>query len=173
MTIEELNIFAQEKGNEIYGFCYYLSGNKLLAEELYQDTFLKATEKHKKIQANREAKAYVIGISIRIWKNKLRKSSNRRRIIPFDYYVDKNQVSSNILSPLDEVINNDKKTLILTAVNSLRPNQKLTIIMFYYQNLSIEEIAKILKLPTGTVKSRLHTGRQQIKLYLEEHHYEK
>lgn len=170
MTLEELNLVAQERGREIYGFCYYLSGHKETAEELYQDTFLKATEKCKKIKQDQDVKAYIIGISIRLWKNRVRKNSNRHRIAPVTTLV---MDHASKETPLDQVLHKEEDGLVLEAVNTLKEAQRITLMMFYYWDLSVEDIAKILKTPQGTVKSRLFNGRKQVKQYLEDNQYER
>lgn len=172
MTLEELSQFAMDIGPDIYGFCYYLTGSKHSAEELYQDTFLKITEKHTNISVGSSAKSYCISIAIGLWKNKNRKLAIRQRIAPTKTIVD-NSLSEDIdYTPTDVVINKEERALILSGVHSLDAKYKLPIIMYYYWDYPINTIASILKKPNGTIKSRLHKGRQLLKKYLEVHHYE-
>ena len=55
-------------------FCCHLTGNVQEAEELYQDTFLKAVELMKNIDYENNPKSFLISIALRLWKNKKRKS---------------------------------------------------------------------------------------------------
>lgn len=68
----------------------------------------------------------------------------------------------------DEV---DEVDDIRTAIRRLPPEQRVVIAMFYLDELSIADIAARLGLPSGTVKSRLHAARHQLKQILERNHY--
>ena len=61
-------------------FCCHLTGNVQEAEELYQDTFLKAVELMKNIDYENNPKSFLISIALRLWKNKKRKYAWRMRI---------------------------------------------------------------------------------------------
>ncbi len=57
-------------------------------------------------------------------------------------------------------------TLILwDAVNKLNEKYRVVTILFYYENMSIKDIGKILRIPTGTVNSRLNRSRSLLKQY--------
>jgi RNA polymerase sigma factor (sigma-70 family) len=59
------------------------------------------------------------------------------------------------------------QTVIQQAIDALPPNQRLTVVLYYLNDLSLKEISYILDCPVGTVKSRLHYGREQLKLCLD------
>ncbi len=56
---------------------------------------------------------------------------------------------------------------IQQAIDALPPNQRMTVILYYLNDLSLKEISYILDCPVGTVKSRLHYGREQLKRQLQ------
>ncbi|MBQ7949737.1 MAG: sigma-70 family RNA polymerase sigma factor [Alphaproteobacteria bacterium] len=64
--------------------------------------------------------------------------------------------------PTPDVVYSDKQRqrIILRAVNSLPHKLRTTIILYEFEGLSIEEIASKLRIPSGTIKSRLHTARK-------------
>ena len=70
----------EEYGKNVYTFCCQLTQNKQEAEELYQDTFLKAVEQKGRIDWENNPCSYLISIALRIWKNKKRKYAWRSRI---------------------------------------------------------------------------------------------
>ena len=80
MTIQELEQIIALHGKEIYSFCNSLTGNRILADELYQDSFLKATEKLDRLQADGNIKSYLLSVALRLWKNQKRKFAWRNRI---------------------------------------------------------------------------------------------
>ncbi|MGB9808528.1 MAG: RNA polymerase sigma factor, partial [Caldanaerobacter sp.] len=62
------------------------------------------------------------------------------------------------------------KKLLINSLYTLDPHYRTIIILKYYQEFSIKEIAKIMKLPEGTVKSRLHRGIKKLEEKLKESH---
>ena len=60
-----------------------------------------------------------------------------------------------------------EKAELMKAVNRLRPDYREVILLFYYQNCTIEQIAQVLNVPSGTVSSRLTRGRQKLRDILE------
>ena len=80
MTKAELAECIDAYGTDIYSFCAYLTGSRQEAEDLYQDTFLKAVELRETIKADQNPKSYLLAVAVRIWKNKRRKFAWRKRI---------------------------------------------------------------------------------------------
>ncbi len=70
MTKRELEMCIDEYGKDIYSFCKRLTNNKLEADDLYQDTFLKAVQCRDKIEYGSNPKSYLLSIALRLWKNK-------------------------------------------------------------------------------------------------------
>ena len=66
-------------------------------------------------------------------------------------------------SPLQIVEQREVRTVIEQAINSLSLDQRVTLVLYYLNGLSIEEVAFVLDCPLGTVKSRLHYGRQNLR----------
>lgn len=73
MNTREISELVEMHGNAIYTFCCSLTHNKIEADDLYQETFLKAIERKGKIHQNENPKSYLIAIAIGIWKNSRRK----------------------------------------------------------------------------------------------------
>jgi len=61
------------------------------------------------------------------------------------------------------------QTVIQQAIDGLQPSQRMTVILYYLNDLSLKEISYILDCPVGTVKSRLYYGREHLKRQLEEY----
>lgn len=59
------------------------------------------------------------------------------------------------------------------ALNTLKKEFRLTIVLYYLEGYSIEEIADLMKLPSGTVKSRLSRARRRLRSIMEREVYEK
>ncbi|MEI7027047.1 RNA polymerase sigma factor [Paenibacillus sp. y28] len=170
MNTDELIELVKLHGKSIYSFCYKLTGNKHETDDLYQETFLRAVELQFKINAAHNPKAYLLSIAVRVYKNHYRKLSRRRRIAPIEE-LDEASATSRLspfeASPEDAALMLESRTLIQQAVHRLDDKLKIPLYMHYTANMTVEEIAKALSIPTGTVKSRMHHARQAIKKALE------
>lgn len=164
LSVNELEKLIDEYGDYIYGFCLKLTLDRNFADELYQNTFLKAVEIIDRIN-NDSAKSYIIGIAIKLWKAQKRKNAIRNKIAFFISSDDDNYVEvCNENSSLDDLyIQKEQESEVSKIVFSMKDKIKLPIIMFYNLDMSIEEISEILNIPKGTVKSRLNRGRNIVK----------
>jgi len=95
MTKPELETCMIKYGKDIYSFCRSLVGSIQEAEDLYQDTFLKAIELNEKIDAAGNPKSYLLSIAVRIWKNRKRKYAWRKRIADFKSYTEGQDVEAD------------------------------------------------------------------------------
>ena len=161
MELEDIEKIIAEYGNVVYKFCIKLTQNKEDGEDLYQQTFLKAIELKHKIDKNNNPRSFLVSVSIKIWKNTVRKNNRRKLIAP----------SMNI-DDYELIEKKETEREVNLIVGKLEDKFKLPIIMHYTVEMSLDEIAKSLKIPKGTVKSRLHKGRQIIKKELEDMGYE-
>lgn len=69
--------------------------------------------------------------------------------------------------PEDMLIRNEMITTVREAVDRLPDKMKIAVLLYYMEERSVEEIAGILHIPRGTVKSRLHKAREKLKRELE------
>ena len=166
MKKSEIGLLAEEYGNVIYGFCVRLTGNTYEAEELYQNTFLKALEKASSIDADNNPKSYLVSIAISLWKSHRRKFARRAEIAPTQTLEDYNTAAHSELTE-DSLLQKELYSEVNKAVNELDEKLRLPVILHYTAQLPLNEIAAILSCPEGTVKSRLHTARQILKQKLE------
>ena len=173
MNRQQLEQCINTYGTEIYAFCSRITCNKQEAEDLYQDTFLKAVELEEKIEYTKNPKSYLISIALRIWKNKKRKFAWRKRIAGDSQLVEETVSQEKIMeanrsaSPEENVLEWELKDQVRQEVAKLDEKYRIPIYLYYTVEISTEQIAKIMKLPNGTVKSRLHKARKLLKKKLE------
>ena len=171
MEYLEFTQFIEEHQTEIYSFCLHLTNDKYEADDLYQDTVLTAWEKHAGLSAEQNMKSYLLSVAIRIWKNRKRKYAWRQRIAPVQSCsVDaERNFSSTADVPIEEsgpeekILEKEQQELVRKAVGGLKDKYRLPVYLFYMEELSQKEIAKVLQIPKGTVKSRLFTAKQLLK----------
>lgn len=170
MDMIQLEKCINEYGKDIYSFCSQITCNKQEAEDLYQDTFLKAVELGEKINYEKNPKSYLVSIALRIWKNRKRKFAWRKRIAGMVELVEE-AVSEEELGKEggteDIILEKEWKEQVRKAVNKLDEKYRIPVYLYYTLELPIGQIGKIMKLPDGTVKSRLHKARKLLKKELE------
>lgn len=168
MNVKELEQCINVYGKDIYAFCRQLVYNRQDAEELYQDTFLKAMELLDHIETEKNPKSYLLSISIRLWKNRKRKSAWRNRIAQMESLSKEgNEVwMKSDWSMEEEILRKEQQEEIRRAVRQLEEKYRIPVCLYYMEELSIADISKVLKLPQGTVKSRLYQARKILKKQL-------
>lgn len=175
MTSAELEECIELYGKEIYSFCRRMTGNVQEGEDLYQDTFLTAMEHLVRMDKNQNPKSYLLSIAIRLWRNKRRKCAWRQRIAKMESLDEKTE-GRDVASAIDkqtkgmpeaEMLEQEKTALVYLCIQGLAEKYRIPIYLYYSAELSVAEIANCLKLPEGTIKSRLYKGRKIMKEKLE------
>lgn len=168
MNILQLEQCIRDYGKEVYAFCRHLTGSVQEAEELYQDTFLKVMELLSKIDYENNPKSFLISIALRLWKNKKRKYAWRMRIAGTESLVE--EAVENLEGeqcPEAEIISKEIQETVRKAVAKLEEKYRIPVYLYYTAQLSVDEIARVLKIPQGTVKTRLYKARKLLKKELE------
>ncbi|SNS92640.1 RNA polymerase sigma-70 factor, ECF subfamily [Anaerovirgula multivorans] len=166
MRPEKIDSLVDLYGNSLYKFCRKLTANKVDADDLYQETFLKGVEQCHKIDESNNPKGYLISISIYIWKSNRRKYARRQNLAP-DMDMDDSFLLSDDYNLENDIVKRELYDCIKTAVNCLDDKFRIPIYMYYTVEMTVEDIASTLKIPSGTVKSRLYKARALIKKRLE------
>lgn len=173
MTTDEIEDIAAHSLNDIYQFCCYLTGNRSAAEDLCQDTFLKAIEIRDKIEHidQRSDRNYLIGIAVNLWKNTRRKQALRDT---YQEYPAENpdigQMSQE--NTEEQVLKKEMANEIQALIRGLPDKQRIVMNMYYSAEMSAKEIAQILHISKETVKSRLRLAKKKIRKKLEVRGYE-
>ncbi|MDE5863881.1 MAG: RNA polymerase sigma factor [Lachnospiraceae bacterium] len=170
MEVHEVELLVEQYGDSIYRYCRSLAYTLDEAEDLYQQTFLKACELHKKISLKKNPRAYLMSIASNIWRNHKSRYARRERILPTisgEIEGDRLADVEDETDVLEEVVKQEQISCLRECVNRLPDKQRQVILLFYAGELSIEDIAGILKIPKGTVKSRLHTAKEQLRKEME------
>lgn len=174
MTINEIDLLILEYGKHLYSFCCNLTGSKIDAEDLYQDTVLKAVELRHRLDGSGNPKSYLMGISVKLWQNYKKKYAIRHNIIQFEEFDDKLMQNAEDKNPQpeEELIKKETILAVRQGIRELPVKMQTVLYLYYTAEMSVEEIALALHIPKGTVKSRLHKGRNLLKNYLEVRDYE-
>ena len=177
MTRQEFAEMIERDGKAVYSFCSHLTGDRDEADDLYQETMLKAMECHERIDDELGSpRSFLMGIATKSWKNRKRMYARRQRIAPKEYVEDENyfgELTDGGPSPEEAYISREMCRLVRMETAKLKEKYRIPVYLHYSAGLTIEEIAISLGIPKGTVKSRLHTARTMIGKKMEEHGYER
>ncbi|NBH15641.1 RNA polymerase sigma factor [Lachnospiraceae bacterium] len=166
----QLEQCIHEYGTDIYRFCRQITESRQEAEDLYQDTFLKAVELEEQIDFRYNPRSYLISVAIRIWKNRRRKFAWRQRIAETCKFTEKlrdEEIPEQAGSAEAEALKQELQEQVRNAVRNLNEKYRIPVYLYYTLQLSVEEIANTMEIPQGTVKSRLHKARALLKKELE------
>lgn len=143
--------FVIEHYEAIFRFLRNLTGSKEDAEDLTQQTFLRAWEALPSFRGDSSLSTWLHSIAYREYTHWLR---SRREFVPLDEIVD---------MPDEQANQNLEAVLLRWAIYRLAPEHREVFVLYYVQGFSVNEIAKIIGVPAGTVKSRLFFARQKLK----------
>ena len=158
MNKAEIERLIDKYGRDIYSFCLYLTKSKQDADDLYQDSFLYVIEKKKSFEKESESKNYILSVAVRLWKDKKRKYAwiIEEKYIPLQMVKDEQCSESEAENA---VLNSEQNMMIQKCVANLPEKMRVVVLLYYMENIQISEIAEVLHIPTGTVKSRLHKAK--------------
>lgn len=163
---------------DIYRFCCFLTRSRDLADDLYQESFLKAMEVERSVDESM-MKNFVIGIAANIWKNTWRKEKRRRKVVStteFDaeymYEPAFGDMEQNG-NPQDTYIREETRQIVIRAVDTLPDRYRIILLMYYSADMTTQEIADQLGMSKGTVTSRLMRARDKVRRNLEDNGYER
>ena len=173
---DKLGIFNQEfmpHINSMYNFAYRLTLDADDAKDLLQDTYLKAFRFIDSFQQGTNAKAWLFRILKNSFINDYRKKSKEPSKVDYQevetFYnsedVDRQITPDLRVEALQDMIGDE----ISIALNALDVDFRTVIILCDLEGFKYEEMAKILDIPIGTVRSRLHRARNLLKDKLSEY----
>lgn len=151
----------------LYNFAYHLTYDEEEANDLVQETFMKAYRFIDSYQKGTNSKAWLFKILKNAFINHYRKRSKQPNKVDFEDIVshhdsdtDKFQGSVDLRQEIFSGMIGDE---ISNAVNALPVDFKTVILLCDVEGFTYEEIAKIVDIPIGTVRSRLHRARNLLK----------
>lgn len=153
-TIKEL---MDTYGNNILRICFLYIKDYHIAEDITQETFIKVYEKYHTFKKNSDIKTWIISIAINQCKMFLRK-----------HKLDTIHLDDISIVYTESFLQNEQNRIILEEIYKLPKKYLDVIVLYYYQDLKIEEISKILKITQSAVKSRLKRAKEKLKPNLKE-----
>jgi RNA polymerase sigma-70 factor (ECF subfamily) len=159
---------AMQFAPQLYSAAMRMTRNHSDAEDLVQETFLKAYRAYGSFQAGTNLKAWLYRILTNTFINKYRKDSRRPSEVDLgvveDLYlyrrIGSEESAEAARTTEDRVLDGLVESEIKRAVEDLPENFRIPVLLADLEGMSYQEIADILDIPIGTVMSRLHRGRK-------------
>ena len=149
----------------VYRVAVALCSQRQEADDLVQDTFLKAFERFESFQMGTNCKAWLLKILRNTWIDRLRKKKIEGQSLPLEEEIiaESSHDYETIWSNAEDLIENFSDEQIIKALSELPEDQRLTLFLIDVEQLSQQEVAEIMGVATGTVKSRTSRGRSVLK----------
>ncbi len=155
---------VRENTRRVYGLCYRFTGRDAEAQDLTQDVFLRVYRALGSFRATEGAfSTWLARLTRNLLIDNYRRTRNERITDSIDEQmprVERGFVS--VSRPDSALAGREASELLQAALNKLSPELRETIIMRDLQEMEYREIAEVLEIPEGTVKSRLNRGRAEL-----------
>lgn len=159
----------------VYRMAYSLVKNKYDAEDIHQEVFVRYIGRKPKFASEDHEKAWFLRVTINLCKN-LWKTAWRQKVISLGEDWEENVEALNTVDRINsmkgmksmETIESAEENALIDAVKKLPQKYRVVIHLFYYEELSIEAISKVLQMKPATVRTHLTRARGKLKGMLEE-----
>ena len=155
-------IIVRQYRRKVFNTAYKFVGRHEQAEDLTQDIFLKIFKSLDTFDSRANFQTWLISVSRNLCIDHYRRVRKERETI--DHQVDANELSpiSHEPSPMAGLERRDRVSLLRHAMAKLPDTLRTAVLMRDIQEMSYQEIADTLRLPEGTVKSRINRGRTEL-----------
>jgi len=149
---------------ELFNFLARFTGDAALADDVFQETFLQLHISAATFDTSRRLKPWLFTIAANKARDALRKSF-RRQAAPLDAPIAGSQettyaelMPADIPAPEESLLNLETRQAVQKIIRQMPENLRTVLLLSYFNEFPYKEIAEILDVPLGTVKSRLHAA---------------
>jgi RNA polymerase sigma-70 factor (ECF subfamily) len=164
---EAFEVLVRRYERELYGYLRRYLGDASLADDVFQNTFLQLYTKIGQYEAGRPVRPWLYTIATHQAIDALRRNGRhqavslhqeREELPTGEVHSLLELLESRGPGPVDQVHSEERRELVRSSVEQLPDFLRQVVLLAYYQGLKYREIADILDIPVGTVKSRLHAA---------------
>jgi len=164
---EDFNALVHRYEHELYRYLVRYTGDRSLAEDVFQNTFLQVHLKKGLYENGRPVRPWLYSIATHQAVDAMRKAGRHPTVSldqrsSGDEETDAGRLVDLLASegpgPLAELQGEERRDWVRSCLARLPETLRQTLVLAYHQDLKYREIAEILKIPVGTVKSRLHAA---------------
>ena len=159
---QALDVLYQRHAQPLFGYLLNFTSDRGLAEEILQDTFVAAWRSASRFEGRSSVKTWLFGIARRQAHNVLRR---RNLIFTDDAALD--QTPSDEPEPEMTALINADRQAVVAAIERLNSTHREVLLLAFVQELPYAEMAELLEVPVGTIKSRLSNAKRLLRQLLE------
>jgi RNA polymerase sigma-70 factor (ECF subfamily) len=147
----------------VFRFAFRMLGSAEPAEDVTHDCFLSLIRHPRRFDGSRASlRTYLCAAARNLILKRFRGTAKQTSLDELSEGI----FVSTKAGPLDDLLDKELSTLVRAALGTLSPLQREALILFEYENMTLLEIAAIVSADVGTVKARLHRGREQLRKLL-------
>lgn len=154
----------------LYSYLMRYLGNRELAEEVFQGTFLRLHEKRHLFTNDRRFRPWMYSIATHEAVDVLRREGRHQAVRLDERHESEdaemgallNLLASRVPTPMDQAAAHEQRAWARRAVDQLSEPLRAAVLLVFFQGLRYREVAEILRVPVGTVKSRIHKAMLQL-----------
>ena len=168
---EAFGVLVRRYEGELYGYLRRYLGDAELADDVFQNTFLQVFTKIRQYELGRPVRPWLYTIATNQAIDALRRAS-RHQALSLDQEREELRgadmpqllgfLETRGPSPLEHVQGEERRQLVRAGVERLPAFLRQVVILAYYQGLPYKDIADVMGIPVGTVKSRLHAALMRL-----------
>jgi RNA polymerase sigma-70 factor (ECF subfamily) len=162
-SLEALGVVYDRHRRLVYRTALAITNEPEAAADLLQETFLRLYRFAGRVDPERPLEPWLYRVTTNLAYTAVKRRSNWLRPLEeiAEWIAGGRKSSPQTLAEMDE-----EALRVQQAISSLPLSQRVVVVLYYINDLSLQEISDILGIPEGTVKSRLHYGRQALKKQL-------
>ncbi|MGP4040025.1 RNA polymerase sigma factor [Gracilibacillus sp. D59] len=160
---EEFRLVYDMFYSRVYRDVFFITKDSHLAQDALQETFVKAYQHMHRLEDKERMGAWLSTIATRTAIDILRKRKGAREVLTEDIAIQEKNINEKGFDTLHIVEANLVKEDLLESIYEINAEYREVILLRYIHDLSIKEIAHLLKIKESTVKTRLHRARNKIK----------
>lgn len=149
--------------DSIYRSALYMTKNEIDAQDLVQETYLRAYRFFDSFEEGTNCKAWLLKILRNTFINTIRRSKRQLQVVSLSEMSEHGQEPASDSDPEDGVFGHLFSDDVLAAMDRLPDEYKHAVLLADVEMLPYKEVADIMDCPIGTVMSRLHRGRKQLR----------
>lgn len=153
-----INQYIHDYGKRLYGLCMALCANSYEAEDLYQETWLKAVKYIDRFDKTKDFEPWLTKICVNTYRSALRRVARSPVFNTFATTEEKESLLNSVPAAEHADYSN-----LYAAIDRLPEKLRVTMILFYFKDMEITTVSDVLGIPPGTVKSRLNKARNKLK----------
>ncbi len=151
----------------VYTLALRMLKHKEEAEEVAQDTFIKVFKSLDNFKGDSKFSTWIYKVAYNTCLDTIKKNKKHHNNVAIDEYTF-NKLDT-IDNALDNIIKEEKSVLIKNCINKLPEDSSALLTLFYFEELSLDEISKIINIEANTVKVKLFRARKKLAVILEQY----